>query len=331
MPSKTGKRVRAIGNRGTGDRSLGEVSGSAKDPHPPPPSPPAKLDLTEARIPVSPILREGDLVLAPGETLQIESRTFEELGMQRTRSGAVGFKRYKIFDNEQRLVRHYIEYTYPERSSLPPIPDRGLPMPITNKERGVSKDFDFPLPPEIRKYNYPPVKPIVGTPKRHKWTEVEIAKSLEKFSHDLRAIHGKPAFGSQLNTIKKQLERSDLPSSVIRAAKRNRENIEARIEQYNADFKRVLNELNEHFEKYLTIAERNERTERIFWNNLDSPESIYRQLWIQVAKGEILPASVRTARTEWRKMPAIIKELWPWKVYEKMVKHRHTGMPGFLQ
>ena len=101
--------------------------------------------LRPAKIPISPILRPGDLTLAPGESLEIEWHTFEELGMLPP-VNLVGFKRYKIFDSKGRLVRHYITFSRVVPPELPPIPDpdapepEGLPMlPFTPKKRTVKR------------------------------------------------------------------------------------------------------------------------------------------------------------------------------------------------
>ncbi len=93
--------------------------------------------LRRVKIPISPLLEEGDLVLTPGEQLEIQTYSFEELGM-RPPVNLVGFTRYMIFDREGRLVRHYIRFKrlpFPQPPAIPPLGEASVPdEPATKSE-----------------------------------------------------------------------------------------------------------------------------------------------------------------------------------------------------
>lgn len=142
--------ARRIGDRATAYRAVDSLDDSRGTPPAPPAPPPPPRGLTprEARIPVSPLLRPGDLVLARGERLVTQVHSFAELGMREPPGGARGFIRYKILDEQGRLVRHYIRYLHPEPLPAPPDPPpipsldareaRGLPVvPIARHDRAA--------------------------------------------------------------------------------------------------------------------------------------------------------------------------------------------------
>lgn len=112
---------------GTDDRAVAE-RGTAPRPPPPPPRPPTGAP-ERGRMPVSRILREGDLVLRPGEALEIREGRFEDPETRAPRR----FRRYLIRDREGRIARSFIEFLPvgpplppPE---LPPVPEAPLDLP----------------------------------------------------------------------------------------------------------------------------------------------------------------------------------------------------------
>ena len=187
--SKKGKK--AVRNRVLqGQRMLGDRLGV-----PEPPSPPHLLpspeELEPTRIPVSPLtqrqrdvgygagikyfetvripLRKYELEIRPGERLEVEEGKFSELvrigkngkigniGMRNTPSGATGFRRYKVLDKNEQIVRSYIEYTGP----TPPPPPKAPPFPPKIMEgRGLPL---MPITPSVRGLTSPPPEKKVST------------------------------------------------------------------------------------------------------------------------------------------------------------------------
>ncbi len=100
--------------------------------------------LRKPHIPVSPILNPlEDLNLAPNEILEIDRKSFLDMGMERPTNNAWGYERYKIFKREKGkkvLYRHYIRFLFDKEEKRPTILIPGtvsIQYKITDETRGL--------------------------------------------------------------------------------------------------------------------------------------------------------------------------------------------------